>query len=175
MNAFIHAFTRASYNRRRDLIAPTVSKMTPKMTSKMTPKMTSGTPSGALWSNPSPEGLDKGSGGPNAYKTTEKPPPEPVRQEGRKARRQGVIWPFAACYCRCHIDIHSIQYTHTSVTTHSALAVIRFTSSCKPDNARRSMQRAQKYAQSVKMLMRNIQKGKNPFTDFIMSVVHDSL
>ena len=86
MNALINLVTRASSTRKRDLIAPTVSKMTPKMTSKMTPKMTSGTPSGALWSNPSPEGLDKGSGGPNAYKTNEKQGPEPVGQEGRKAR-----------------------------------------------------------------------------------------
>ena len=74
MNALIKLVTRAPSTRKRDLIAPTVSKMTPKMTSKVTPKMTSGTPSGALWSNPSPEGLGKGSGGPNAYKTTEKPP-----------------------------------------------------------------------------------------------------
>ena len=56
------------------------------MTPKMTSKMTSGTPSKPLWSNPSPEGLGKGPGGPNGYKTTEKPPPEPVGQEGRKAR-----------------------------------------------------------------------------------------
>ena len=86
MNALINLVTRASSTRKRDLIAPTVSKMTPKMTSKMTPKMTSGTPSGALWSNPSPEGLDKGSGSPNAYKTNKKQGPEPVGQEGRKAR-----------------------------------------------------------------------------------------
>ena len=86
MNALINLVTRASSTRKRDLIAPTVSKMTPKVTSKMTPKMTFGTTSGALWSNPSPEGLGKASGGPNAYKTTEKPPPEPVGQEGRKAR-----------------------------------------------------------------------------------------
>ena len=87
MNALIKLVTRAPSTRKRDLIVPTVNKMTPKMTSKVTPKMTSGTPSGALWSNPSPEGLDKGSGGPNAYKTTEKPPPKPVGQEGRKARQ----------------------------------------------------------------------------------------
>ena len=86
MNALINLVTRASSTRKRDLIAPTVSKMTPKMTSKMTPKMTSGTPSGALCSSPSPEKLGKGSGSPNAYKTTEKPPPEPVWQEGRKAQ-----------------------------------------------------------------------------------------
>ena len=29
MNAFIPSVTRASYNRRRDLVAPTVSKMIP--------------------------------------------------------------------------------------------------------------------------------------------------
>ena len=87
MNALINLVTRASSTRKRDLIAPTVSKMTPKMTSKVTPKMTSGTPSGALWSNPSPEGLGKGPGSPNAYKTNKKPPPEPVGQEGRKARQ----------------------------------------------------------------------------------------
>ena len=77
----------ARTHRRRDLIAPAVSKKSPKLTSKMTPKTTSGTPSGTLWSNPSPEELDEGSGSPNAYKTTEKPPPEPVGQEGRKARQ----------------------------------------------------------------------------------------
>ena len=87
MNALINLVTRASSTRKRDLIAPTVSEMTPKMTSKKTPKMTSGTPSGAVWSSLSPEKLGKGSGGPNAYKTTEKPPPEPVGQEGRKARQ----------------------------------------------------------------------------------------
>ena len=87
INALIKLVTRAPSTRKRDLIAPTVSKMTPKMTSKVTPKMTSGTPSGALWSNPSPEGLGKGPGSPNAYKTNKKPPPEPVGQEGRKARQ----------------------------------------------------------------------------------------
>ena len=146
--------------------------MTPKMTSKMTPKMTSGTPSAALWSNPSPEGLGKGPGSPNAYKTNKKPSPEPVWQEGRKARQQGVIWPFAACYCRCHIDIHSIQYTHTSVTTHSALSVIRFTSSCKQDHARRSMQRA--HCRKCENANEKHAKNNNSFTHFIMSVVYDS-
>ena len=86
MNALINLVTRAPSTRKRDLIAPTVSEMTPKMTSKKTPKMTSGTPLEALWSNPSLEGLGKALGSPNAYKTNEKPPPKPVGQEGRKAR-----------------------------------------------------------------------------------------
>ena len=84
MNAFIHAFTRASYNRRRDLIAPTVSKMTPKMTSKMTPKRPLGPSQKPSAATPSPERLGRGPGSPNAYKTNEKPPP---KQEGRKARQ----------------------------------------------------------------------------------------
>ena len=86
MNALIHLVTRASYNRRRDLIALTVSKMTPKMTSKMTPKRPLGPPPKRCETTPSPERLGRGSGSPNAYKTNEKQGPEPVGQEGRKAR-----------------------------------------------------------------------------------------
>ena len=88
MNAFIPLVTRASYTRKRDLIAPTVSKMTPKMASKMTPETTSGTPSKASETTPSPERLGKGSGSPNAYKTNENDPPEPQFARAAPAARR---------------------------------------------------------------------------------------
>ena len=106
MNALINLVTRASYNRRRDLIAPAVSKMTPKITSKMTPKLASGTPSGALWSNPSPEGLGKGPGSPNAYIKQTKNHPRNLWGKKDGKRNSGAA--SSACVCLHSSTLHSV-------------------------------------------------------------------
>ena len=129
MNALIHLVTRASSTRRRDLIAPIVSKMTPTMASKMTPKRPLGPSQKPSETTPSPERLGKGSGSPNAYKTNKKQGPEPVGQEGRKARQwcsvERLRLPayFDASFC-------DLLYMHIStrnmlvIEMHCSLAII---------------------------------------------------